>query len=169
MTIETNIETAALVLGKCAANDPWFPQGGDAVVVAWAEVFAKSGLDRSTLLDGVARAYSEAASGFKPLPADIVRHARATYFEALSRMSDDQRDRMLTTAYELMDMGFPPPLAHKHVRQLALGRPPIINLTDEQRAALTKAVTERLALQPVPLRTQAMAGLTKSFGPQEAS
>lgn len=161
-------QTAALVLAKCAANDPWFPNGGEAIVSAWGEVFSKSGLGRQDLLDGVARAYTQAASGFKPLPADIVRHARATYFESLSQLNEDQRDRMLTTAYELMDMGFPPPLAHKHVRQLALGRPPVITLTDEQQATLAEAVSERLALQPVPLRTQAMAGLAKSFGPKES-
>ncbi|MBM4686454.1 hypothetical protein GS532_22575 [Rhodococcus hoagii] len=56
MIADRDIETAAQVLAKCAANDPWFPKGGQAIVQAWAEVFAESKLSREDLLAGVARA-----------------------------------------------------------------------------------------------------------------
>ncbi len=142
------IETSALVLAKCAANDPWFPNPGEALVKAWAEVFAGSHLSREDLLAGVARAYRIEDEGFRPLPASIVKHARAAYFEALGALDDGQRDQMLTMAYELEDMGFPPPLAQKHVRRVALGRSPAIDLSDQQRAELVDRVRVRLALQP---------------------
>lgn len=142
------IETSALVLAKCASHDPWFPNPGEALVKAWADIFAKSHLSREDLLAGVSRAYGLEDEGFRPLPASIVKHARAGYFEALDALDDEQRDQMLTMAYELEDMGFPPPLAQKHVRRVALGRSPVIDLSAEQRAELFERVQVRLALQP---------------------
>ena len=62
-------QTAAMVLAKCAANDPWFPAGGEAIILAWSEVFAASKLTREDLLAGVARAYRLSPDGFRPLPA----------------------------------------------------------------------------------------------------
>lgn len=142
------IQTSALVLAKCASNDPWFPKPGEALVKAWAEVFAASHLSREDLLAGVARAYQIEEEGFRPLPASIVKHARAAYFEALGALDDEQRDRMLTMAYELEDMGFPPPVAQKHVRRVALGRSPVIDLSEQEQRELFDRVQARLALQP---------------------
>ena len=87
-------QTAALVLAKCAANDPWFPNGGEAIVMAWAEVFAESGLAREELLAGVARAYRLETEGFKPLAASIVKHSFAAYHDSLKSLSDEKRESM---------------------------------------------------------------------------
>jgi hypothetical protein len=84
-------QLGAVVLAKCAANDPWFPQPGEALCDAWGEIFAKSKLQLSDLLGGVTNAYTEHGSGFKPLPADIVRFARAIRRERGDRMTPEQR------------------------------------------------------------------------------
>lgn len=137
-----DIQTATLVLAKCAANDPWFPNGGEATVLAWAEAFAESGLSREDLLAGVARAYRESPDGFKPLAASIVRHARAAYFEQLREIPDDRRALMDEANYALQDMGISPPEAHRYARRVALGRKPHLQLTAEQDAELRQRLAK---------------------------
>ncbi|MDH6283552.1 hypothetical protein [Prescottella agglutinans] len=72
---------AAQVLALCASKDPWFPElSHDAapspLIYGWAEQFARHKLDRRDLLEGVRLAYDAHGHGFKPLPADIVAHAK---------------------------------------------------------------------------------------------
>ena len=143
-------QTAALVLAKCASFDPWFPNGGEAIVMAWAEVFEKSRLPREDLLAGVARAYRLATEGFKPLPGAIVGHARAAYIESLADLSDERREAMEEASHVLMGMGISPPVAHRHVRRLALSRRSDLQLSPEQDAEFRRRLAERRSLQPNP-------------------
>lgn len=148
----TDIETAAMVLAKCAANDPWFPKGGDALVQGWAEVFAESRLSRDDLLSGVARAYRVEESGYRPLPASIVKHARAAYFEALRELPDERRADMDEANFVLQDMGISPPQAHQFARAVALRRTPELELSEDQLVEFRRRMTERHALQSQPAR-----------------
>lgn len=149
---ERDIETAAMVLAKCAANDPWFPQGGEAIIHAWAEVFTESGLSREDLLAGVARAYRVSEDGFRPLPAAIVKHARAAYFEQLQALPDERRELMENANHILQDMGITPPNAHRFARRVALGRSTPFRLTDEQDAEFRRRMEERKELASAPRR-----------------
>lgn len=85
-------DTAAKALAKCAAYDPWFPNPNRATVEAWAEQIAHHHLDLPDVLAGVARMYGEAGHGFKPLPGDLVRAARAIRSERAEREPDEYRD-----------------------------------------------------------------------------
>lgn len=150
MITDDDKHTAGLVLAKCAANDPWFPAGGESTVLAWAEVFSESGLSREDLLAGVARAYRLAEDGFRPLPASIVRHARAAYFEQLKALPDDRRELMEEANHILQDMGVCPPDAHRFARRVALGRTPPFRLTDAQYAEFQRKLAARQALTATP-------------------
>ena len=86
-----NKRIGALVLTKCAAHDPWFPNGGEAMAIAWGDIFARYGLQLTDLIEGVSIAYCENGSGFKPLPADIVKTTRRVRRERLDRMTSDER------------------------------------------------------------------------------
>lgn len=74
---EQALRTSKMVLGKCAANDPWFPTPNESMVLAWAEHFAITNLDRSDLLAGVTSVYAGNHAGFRPLPGDILAAARS--------------------------------------------------------------------------------------------
>ncbi|MFC9768857.1 hypothetical protein [Rhodococcus jostii] len=124
--------TATMVLAACAGHDLWFPHGGESTVLAWAQVFAESGLTREDLLAGVARAYLKSEDGFKPLPASIVRHARDAYFESLKALPEDRRQLMEEANHILQGKGIAPPDAHRYARRVALGREPQFRLTDTQ-------------------------------------
>lgn len=82
---DKSIHTAKLVLGKCAANDPWFPQPNEGTILAWAEHIMITGLEAGDLLAAVTRAYAEKSSGFKPLPGDILSVARSIRQDRLMR------------------------------------------------------------------------------------
>jgi hypothetical protein len=145
------IETATRVLAKCAANDIWFPNGGDAVTLAWAEVFDDCGLSCDELEAGVARAYRKAGEdGYKPLPGSIISHARAAYFESLEKLTDERRQLMEEANHILQAMGISPPDAHRYARRVALGREPQFRLTDEQHAEFRRRLAERQALAAEP-------------------
>ncbi|MFE3060662.1 hypothetical protein [Nocardia sp. NPDC059239] len=152
MITDDDKKTASLVLAKCASNDPWFPNGGESTVLAWAEVFSESGLSREDLLAGTARAYRLAPDGFKPLPASIVRHSRDAYFESLKSLPEENRRLMDTVNEALQDMGITPPDAHRFSRRVALGRIPDVNLTEAQLAELRTKVADRQALADTPAR-----------------
>lgn len=93
MTItESAISATKAVLAKCAANDPWFPQPAEATILAWAEQFITVKLPVDDLLAAVTRVYATSAAGFKPLPADIIRAARAIRADRAERESDAERD-----------------------------------------------------------------------------
>lgn len=150
MITEADIATATKVLAKCSANDPWFPNGGEATIMAWAECFAESGLSEEDLLAGVARAYRTAEDGFRPLPAAIVKHARAAYFEQLQSLPEDRRQVMEEANHILQDMGIAPPQAHRFARRVALGRSTPFRLSDEQDAEFRRRLSERRELQADP-------------------
>uniref|UniRef100_UPI0021C34074 hypothetical protein n=1 Tax=Rhodococcus sp. T9N TaxID=627445 RepID=UPI0021C34074 len=139
------IETATQVLMKCAANDPWFPAGGDGIQVAWAEVFAESGLAREDLLAGVARAYRLETEGFKPLPAAIVKYAKEAYYDSLKSLPEAKREAMEEASHILQELGLTPPQAHRYARRIALGRKPLVALTPEQDSQLRIRLAERQA------------------------
>ncbi|MFI5783525.1 hypothetical protein [Nocardia sp. NPDC051570] len=162
MICDDDVETAALVLAKCAANDPWFPHGGESTVLAWAEVFADSGLSRQDLLAGVTRAYRHAPDGFKPLPAAIVRAGSEAYFEALKALPEDKRALMESANHILQDMGVTPPVAHRWSRHVALGRAPEIGLTAEQLTEFRQRLAERQALAAEPSRPLGLAGIVRT-------
>ena len=157
-------QTAALVLAKCAANDPWFPNGGEAIVMAWAEVFAESGLAREDLLAGVARAYRLETEGFKPLAASIVKHSFAAYRDSLKSLSDEKRESMEEASHILQELGLTPPQAHRYVRRIALGRKPLVALTPEQDSQLRIRLAERQALKALPARKRFLMGIVGEFG-----
>ena len=150
MITDQDIATATKVLAKCSANDPWFPNGGEATVMAWAECFSESGLSEEDLLAGVARAYRTAEEGFRPLPAAIVKHARAAYFEQLEALPRERRQLMEEATHILQDLDIPAPDAHRYARRVALGRSVPFRLTDKQDAEFRKLLAERQALQPDP-------------------
>lgn len=158
------IETATQVLMKCAANDPWFPAGGDGIQVAWAEVFAESGLAREELLAGVARAYRLETEGFKPLAASIVKHSFAAYRDSLKSLPDEKREAMEEASHILQELGLTPPQAHRYVRRIALGRKPLVALTPEQDSQLRIRLAERQALKALPARKRFLMGIVGEFG-----
>lgn len=148
MTSEYYIAAATKVLMKCAANDLWFPQGGEAVIYAWAEVFADSGLSTEDLIAGVARAYKLAGDdGYKPLPGSIIKHARDAYFEQLRSLDDRTRQALDEFVFALQDAGLIPPDAHRYARRVILGREPHIQLTSEQQVQIVSRIgAENLSL-----------------------
>ena len=158
------IETATQVLMKCAANDPWFPAGGDGIQVAWAEVFAESGLAREDLLAGVARAYRLETEGFKPLPAAIVKYAKEAYYDSLKSLPDEKRESMEEASHILQELGLTPPQAHRYVRRIALGRKPLVALTPDQDSQLRIRLAERQASKALPARKRFLMGIVGEFG-----
>ena len=161
MITDDDRQTAAMVLAKCAANDPWFPHGGESTVLAWAEVFSEAGMSREDLLAGVARAYRMCEEGFRPLPASIVNHARAAYFDSLRDLTEDRRKVMDQANYVLQDMGFLPPVAHRWARRVALGRTPNVDLTEEQLAEFKQRMADREALEQTPVRRLNIASFAR--------
>lgn len=157
-------QTAALVLAKCAANDPWFPNGGEAIVMAWAEVFAESGLAREDLLAGVARAYRLETDGFKPLPAAIVKYAKEAYYDSLKSLPEAKREAMEEASHILQELGLTPPQAHRYARRIALGRKPLVALTQEQDSQLRIRLAERQELKALPARKRFLMGIVGEFG-----
>lgn len=142
-TTSDHLETAALVLAKCAANDLWFPTGDQATVIAWAEVFAEAHLSRTDLLAGVTHAYRTEDEGFRPLPASIVRHAHQAYREQLSNLPQEHREHMENMTHALQDIGIDPPTAHRHARQITLGRTPELTLTPQQDQQLQALMNQQ--------------------------
>lgn len=161
MITDDDKQTAAMVLAKCAANDPWFPAGGESTVLAWAEVFSESHLSREDLLAGVARAYRISEEGFKPLPGSIVKHARAAYFEQLKALPDEQREELEATAEILQDIGVPPPDAHRAARRVALGRRPHFRLTDAQHAEFQRRMQARKEIPKLTRRELDMSHIAR--------
>lgn len=70
------LDTARLVLAKCAAADPRFPNPSDATVLMWAECFTPTGLTRADLLAAVTVVYSTHSGDIRPRPRDIIDAAR---------------------------------------------------------------------------------------------
>lgn len=156
MITDDDKRTASLVLAKCAANDPWFPNGGESTILAWAEVFSETGLSCDDLLSGVTRAYRVEESGFKPLPASVVKHARLAYTEALHGMTQAERDSMDDACHVLQEMGWLPPEAHRWVRAVKAGRRKPFELSPDQEAEFRERMADRKALEAKPRRVQSL-------------
>lgn len=82
---EKATNASRLVLAKCAANDPWFPQPSEPLILAWAEQFGIANLAVEDLLAGVTAVYAHHGSGFRPLPADIIGAARGIVRDRFER------------------------------------------------------------------------------------
>lgn len=91
MTTRNWPQLAALVLGKCAAYDPYLAEPSEETCLAWAEQFRLYGLDLADLLAAVTVAYRDHGSGYRPLPKDITDAARAIRAERTQRESDAER------------------------------------------------------------------------------
>lgn len=157
---DDHIDAASRVLTKCAAFDPYFTGASSAATVAWAEAFAEAGIPVEDLLAGVARMYRLAGEdGVRPLPATVIRHAKAAYSEALAALPEERRKLMIEAEHALQDMGLTPNEAHRVARRTALGRDPGRKFTREQRAELERRLAERRALESGPSRGIALGEL----------
>ncbi|WP_326600543.1 hypothetical protein [Rhodococcus sp. PD04] len=167
---EEHVDMAVTVLAKCAAFDPYFPNGGEAITLAWAEAFAEAGLPVEDLLAGVARMYRHAGEdGVRPLPSTVIRHAKAAFAEALAALPQDRRETMIEAEHALQEMDFTPPEAHRIARRIALGRNPGVTFTAEQREELSRRLEERRRHAELPSRLDRFKALTaKAFRTVEA-
>lgn len=154
------IETASLVLAKCAAFDPYFPGVSEGGTVAWAEALAESRLSREDLLAGVARMYREAGeNGVRPIPAFVIRHAKAAYRDAIEALPLERRALMVEAEHALQDMGRTPNEAHRAARRIALGRNPGPSFTRADADELRARLTVRRELESGPSRGIALGEL----------
>lgn len=94
MLSESDLETASVVLAKCAAYDPWFPkpdgEQAQATIQAWATAF--KGMEPRWVLAGVDRWYSTHGAKDRVLPADIAKESADIRRDFRSRMSQEQAD-----------------------------------------------------------------------------
>lgn len=91
MTAPNYPQMAALVLGKCAAYDPYLAEPSAETCLAWAEQFAIYSLELPDLMAAVTRIYRDNGSGYRPLPKDITDAARAIRGERTQRESAAER------------------------------------------------------------------------------
>lgn len=91
---EKALNAARLVLAKCSAIDPWFPQPSESTMLGWAQQFGLVNLDTQDLLDAVTSVYANATSGFKPLPADVVNAARVARQDRMARAIEPAREAL---------------------------------------------------------------------------
>lgn len=89
---EADIQIAAQVLSRCAANDPWFPQPNRATAIAWAEHIARWKIELPDALEGVSKMYADNGSGFRPLPKDFCDAARAVRRVRTESESREERE-----------------------------------------------------------------------------
>lgn len=171
MTTPLPIDTALAVLQRCSGYDLWFPTPSQTAITAWAQAFADSHLSHEDLIAGVDRAYQTEAPGFRPLPASIISHAKAAYYESLRGLPDDRRRLMDEANYALQDMGFAPNDAHRYSRAVAHGRTPDITLTADQATELRARLTHtREQLEQPPRHLQSLWNVLAAAGdgPQPA-
>lgn len=94
MLSETDLQTASMVLAKCAAYDPWFPkpegEQAQATIQAWATAF--KGIEPRWVLDGVDRWYASHGAKERVLPADIAKQASEARYDFRMRMSQEQAE-----------------------------------------------------------------------------
>lgn len=91
---EKALTAARLVLAKCSAIDPWFPQPSESTMLGWAEQFGIVNLDTQELVDAVTSVYANATSGFKPLPADVINAARAVRQDRMARAAEPVKEAL---------------------------------------------------------------------------
>ena len=91
-----DVDTAGVILAKCAAYDPWWPRLDDdeqatATAIAWATTFAAYGLTRPDLIAAVDVIYRTRGAGTRVLPADIADEARVIRQRRTDRETPDDR------------------------------------------------------------------------------
>ena len=85
MTIPNYPQVAAAVYQVCTTYDQYLPQLSADVARSWAKVFAYYALTAEELIEGVDRLYADQGAGYRPLPADIAKCARALRREHAER------------------------------------------------------------------------------------
>lgn len=70
-------QIAAAAYQACTTYDQYLPQLSADVARSWAKVFAYYNLSPEDVLAGVDRVYADQGAGYRPLPADIAKAARA--------------------------------------------------------------------------------------------
>lgn len=75
---QTEIETAAIILGKIATADQWAAKPDTAMAITWAECFKVHNLQRPDLLEAVIRYFADDSRDKtnRTLPSDIIKPAR---------------------------------------------------------------------------------------------
>ena len=153
MLSETDLQTASMVLAKCAAYDPWFPkpdgEQAQATIQAWATAF--KGAEPRWLLAGVDRWYAHNGAGERVLPADIRKKSAEIVEDFIRRLSPEQREvRDEQRLHDLMrarKFGEPnPPL--RPLPQVALPHnPDESRLTEDQKVEWENVKNMKRALR----------------------
>lgn len=81
-------QIAAAVYQVCTTYDQYLPQLSADVASSWAKVFAYYNLSAEDLLAGADAVYREQGRGYRPLPADIAKAARAVRDDRTARSDD---------------------------------------------------------------------------------
>lgn len=144
---EDFLPVAGYALGKFSGDQLYFPNAGDATVLSWAETFAHSKLTDSELRAGVIHlALNADSSDFRPMPADIIRAAKAARLELLKQIPEAKRRDMDEASHLLQEMGFTPQQAHRWTRARVLQQPCDVEVTADQEAELWRRLADRKEL-----------------------
>ncbi|MBF6326473.1 hypothetical protein IU451_28655 [Nocardia cyriacigeorgica] len=136
MNTDDYIPTAGYALAKFSGDQMYFPNAGDATILSWAETFAASRLTPEELRAGVLHvAINAEGHDFRPMPADIIRGARAARREAIRNLPKKAVDDMEAANHILQDLDYSPQEAHRISLQVALGHRKLEDLLEP--AALT--------------------------------
>jgi len=73
----TTRQLGAIVLARCSAYDPWFPNASEIMCDAWGTAFDRYNLGAADLSAAVDAGYAANGGGWRPLPGDITQQARA--------------------------------------------------------------------------------------------
>lgn len=86
-------QIAAAVYQRCNHFDPYLPALTPDLARAWGALFAKHKLNEADLIAAVEVVYDENGRGYRPLPADIVKAARAIRRDRYERSDLDSAER----------------------------------------------------------------------------
>jgi hypothetical protein len=126
-------QIAAAVYQRCNQYDPYLPNLTPELARAWGGLFEKHGLDENDLLAAAVEAvYDEHGTGYRPMPADIIKAARAIRADRAQRESEhqlDQRQRAHdskagATQPAALDTAYPRATYRRRSRWLDLRRAP---------------------------------------------
>lgn len=165
MLSETDLQTASMVLAKCAAYDPWFPkpdgEQAQATIQAWATTF--KGIEPRWVLAGVDRWYAHHGAGERVLPADIAKQAGEVRHDFKTRMSPEQAEVYAEqTLQRLMfarKRGEPRPEQSLPLPTVLLPHDPDNSpLSDEQRAEWERLKATKRALRAAEDEIYAVEG-----------
>ena len=165
MLSETDLQTASMVLAKCAAYDPWFPkpdgEQAQATIQAWATTF--KGIEPRWVLAGVDRWYASHGAKERVLPADIVNEGAAIRQDFRMRMSMEQSDVYAEETLQRLIMakrrGKPRPEQPLPLPSVLLPDDPDNSpLSDEQRAEWERLKATKRALRAAEDEVYAVEG-----------